>query len=597
MPMRDGVVLRADHYAPAPREVAGTPARSMAAWRSALPTVLVRTPYGRGGLVRLLAAAVAERGQHVLIQSCRGTADSGGQFEPLLRERDDGSDTLRWLGRQPWYEGRLATFGVSYVGLAHWALAPEAGRQLAGMVAMITTSDFGPPTYIGGSFSLDSVLTWAAVLAGQDRPVLANLAEQLRGLPRLQRGLDHLPLGGADEVATGNQVSFFQEWLRERDPVGGYWQARSQQASLAGIKAPVLLVGGWYDIFLPGQLYDFAALEAAGAGPRLVIGPWTHGSIDMYRRTMRSALGVLRGDQGPEIAVPDAAGPEAQLPVLIHVGGVDQWRRLPTWPPPQARSRRWYLRAGGGLGPTLDGQPPVSGAGAAGEPPGPEGPEGTEGADTAGRRVDRFRYDPADPTPALGGPRLLGQRAGRRDNRSHEARTDVLTFTSPPLPRAIEVIGPVQAVIQLQVSRPFFDVFVRLCDVDQAGRSWNICDGLTRVTPDGYEPDPSGVYAVPVSLWPAAHRFAAGHRLRIQVSGGAHPRFARNPGTGEPLEVLSGLQPVEQTIICDRDHVSFVALPECPVLGGCNPFQQRLEISCSSSAAQMSGNCPKPQSV
>lgn len=174
---------------------------------------------------------------------------------------------------------------------------------------------------------------------------------------------------------------------------------------------------------------------------------------------------------------------------------------------------------------------------------------------------DEFRYDPADPTPSLGGPLLVAQRAGPVDNRPVEARPDVLTYTSAPLTGPVEVIGPVRAEIHVRSELPYLDVFVRLCDVDRRGRSWNVCDGLVRVTPDRFPADPCGALRVPVPLWPTAYRFAAGHRLRVQVSGGAHPRWARNPGTGEPLGTAVTLRVGWRQVLHDPTHPSAVLLP------------------------------------
>jgi putative CocE/NonD family hydrolase len=173
----------------------------------------------------------------------------------------------------------------------------------------------------------------------------------------------------------------------------------------------------------------------------------------------------------------------------------------------------------------------------------------------------RFRYDPADPTPAVGGPRLVGQIAGRRDNTDLERRPDVLTFTSDRLAEPVEVTGPVTATVHLRSTRQYFDVFVRVCDVDPAGRSWNLCDGLTRVDPRRLAADPDGVLAVPVTLWPAAHRFQRGHRIRVQVSGGAHPRYARNPGTGAGLGEETELFAVEHEVLGGARYRSAVLLP------------------------------------
>ncbi|MEH1168801.1 CocE/NonD family hydrolase [Micromonospora sp. CPCC 205539] len=514
--VRDGVVLRTDHYAPA---VPGA------------PTVLIRTPYGRGGPLRLLGRLLAARGQHAVIQSCRGTGGSGGTFAPLVHERDDGVDTLDWLRRQPWWAGALGMFGISYQGFAQWALAADAGEELRAMVAVVTASATRDSTYAGESFALDAVLTWAELLHAQTVPWLARQRELKRGQPRLAAGLDHLPLAGADRVATGVTIPFFQEWLCHHAPAADYWRTRVFADRVARMRAPVVMVTGWHDIFLPAQLDDHATLRAAGARQRLVIGPWTHGSPGLFVAALTEGLAWLDEHlTGPAQARPGRAG---SAPVRVHVGGVGGgWRDLPDWPPP-AVDTHWHLHPGGEL---------------AARPPVPSAP-------------DEIRYDPSDPTPSLGGPLLVAKRAGPVDNRPIEARSDVLSYTSAPLTRPVEVMGPVRAEIHVRSDLPYLDVFVRLCDVDGRGRSWNVCDGLVRVDPDRFPVDPAGVVRVPVPLWPTAYRFAAGHRLRVQVSGGAHPRWARNPGTGEPLGDAVTLRAGWRAVLHDPEHASTVVLP------------------------------------
>ncbi|GGM39061.1 peptidase S15 [Micromonospora sonchi] len=530
--VRDGVILRTDHYAP---DLAGA------------PTVLIRTPYGRGGPMRLLGRLAAEQGFHVVIQSCRGTGGSGGVFDPFVHERDDGLDTLDWLRRQCWWCGAFGMFGASYQGFVQWALAADAGEELRAMVAVATASATRDSTYAGESFALDTVLTWTELLQAQTVPWLARQWELKRGQPRLVAALSHLPLVEADRVATGVTVPFFQEWLRHHTPRSDYWRSRVFDDRLHLVRAPVAMVSGWHDIFLPAQLRDYAALRATGARPRLIVGPWTHGSPGMFVAALREGLRWLDVHLGGA----DATGPAAtdtggggmpdearatqvrDAPVRVHVGGAGGgWRDLPDWPPP-AREVRWYLHPGRALRTAV----------AVPSPP------------------DGFWYDPADPTPSLGGPLLVAQRAGPVDNRPVEARPDVLSWTSAPLTSAVEVIGPVRAEIHLRSELPYLDVFVRLCDVDRQGRSWNVCDGLVRLDPLRASTDGAGVVAARVELWPTAHRFAPGHRLRLQVSGGAHPRYARNPGTGEPLGAAVTLHAGYREILHDPDHSSAVVLP------------------------------------
>lgn len=223
----------------------------------------------------------------------------------------------------------------------------------------------------------------------------------------------------------------------------------------------------------------------------------------------------------------------------IFVTGAKEWRSLPDWPPPDAQPQRFYLQPGRGLGRALPG---------ASEP-------------------DRYRYDPADPTPALSGPVLTGK-SRPTDNRQLEARPDVLTYTSAPLEQDLEVIGPVQADLFARSSLEHTDFFARLCDVDQRGKSLNVCDALLRVCPGHPEPAADGTLHLTIDLWPTAHRFRRGHRLRLQVSSGAHPRYARNTGSGEPLSSATKLIIADQSIYHDPDHPSAIVLSVVRAHGG-----------------------------
>ncbi len=510
---RDGVVLRADHYEPRLRGA---------------PTILVRTPYGRRGIVGLATGRVfAERGFHVLLQSCRGTFDSGGgDFEPLRYERDDGLDTLAWLEKQPWFSGELFTYGPSYLGFTQWAIAADAGDTLRGMLLSVTTAGFQDPTYAGGSYSLDTTLNWATLTANQGGSTLSFVYKQSRTQPRLRRAWSHLPLSEVDTLAAGRRIGFIQDWLRHTDPDDAYWADRVHTGTVAKVTAPAFLVGGWHDLFLPWQLRDHAALRAAGRTPRLVIGPWTHASVELHTAATRYGIeffqAITRGEPAP-------------TGVRVHVGGTGQWHDLPDWPPHQ-QSQPWYLHAGGGL--------------STAPPAGPGGPGGPS----------RYRYDPADPTPSPGGP-LLTKEAGVVDNRPVEARADVLVHTSEVLAADVEAIGPVHATVHISSTVEYFDVFVRVCDVLPSGRSENVCDGLVRVSPGLFPPDADGVRAVAVELWPTAYRWRAGHRIRVQLAGAAHPRYARHTGTGEPLSTATTLVASDHEVFHDPARASALHLP------------------------------------
>jgi hypothetical protein len=483
VPMSDGTVLLADHYLPITSQPAAT--------------VLVRCPYGRGAPFSLLQAQlVAERGFHVLLQSCRGTFGSGGQFEPMRREASDGQDTVAWLRGQSWFDGRLATFGASYLGFVQWALALDPPPELVAAVVVVGPHDFSRTAYRNGAFDLYNFLSWSDLIVHQERvnPV-SGVVRTVTADRRLRPALDRAPVteGARDLLGTG--APWFETWLEHPELTDPFWAPLQCGAALERISVPTLLIGGWQDLFLEQTIEQFGALAERGVPTRMLIGPWTH--LDTATRAGPAFIESLAWLERHAGQVPGE--PTTGHSVRYWVGGAREWRETATWPPAGQPPRRWYLGPDGTLGSK-------------------EPPDGTPAT---------FRYDPADPTPSVGGA-ILALNAGVRDNRAVEQRPDVLVFSSEPLDEPVEVIGDVTAELHVTRDNPNADLFVRLCDVDPRGRSRNVCDGIVRLT--GTDPL-SGT--VRVSLIGAAHRFSRGHRLRVQVAGGAHPRFARNPGNGQ----------------------------------------------------------------
>lgn len=508
--MPDGVVLLADRYAPR-----GVENR---------PLLLVRSPYGRRGLFGTFYGQLfAERGFQVVMQSVRGTYGSGGTLSPF-DEHDDGLATVTWLKQQPWYPGSFMTTGGSYLGFVQWAIARDAGPDLKGMAIQESASEFRSQTYTGGAYALDATLSWTDLVMHQEH---MNLLSSLLfpASRRLKPLFQRLPLRDLDQLATGQPVSFFQAWLGHNEPGDPYWETRCFDQTVQDISVPVHLMAGWYDLFLPWQLRDYRTLREHGQRPYLTIGPWSHTSPELVFSSPGEVLPWLQAVARGEVEQ------YRQAPVRVFVTGANVWRDLEDWPPPGTRVRSFYLQPGRGLAPDV---PPAS------EP-------------------DHYRYDPADPTPSVAGPLLMGK-AQPTDNRSLEARADVLTYTSAPLEQDLEVIGSVQADLFVQSSLEHTDFFVRLCDVDRQGRSINVCDALLRLAPDNPAPDPDGTRHLTFDLWPTAHRFRSGHCLRVQVSSGAHPRYARNPGSGEPLGTATRLLAASQSIYHDPTHPSAIML-------------------------------------
>ncbi|MEW1846134.1 CocE/NonD family hydrolase [Nonomuraea angiospora] len=517
VPMPDGVTLLADHYAPAGGERA--------------PVILMRSPYGRRGLFGwYYGRGFARQGFHVVIQSCRGGFGSGGLLDPLGDEHDDGLATIAWLRKQPWYGGSFAMFGPSYLGYTQWAVAPYAGPELKAMATQITASQFRDAAYVGGAFALESTLSWTTLTDGMSRR-FGGAA--LLTAPRLTRRavLSGRPVAELDLASAGRPLRFYQDLLMHHaHPDVPYWDKRDFSPKVGEVDAAVTMLGGWYDVFLPWQLKDYTAMRAAGRRPYLTIGPWYHIDTRHGRPAMAESLAWFRAH-----LLGDFSGLRPE-PVRLYVTGAEEWRDFPDWPVPGTRGQRWHLQHGFGLG--TDG--PLD------APP------------------DRFRYHPSHPTPVIGGPVLLGD-SRPRDQRRLEQRRDVLVYSSAPLESDVEMIGPVRGELFVRSSTPYVDVVVRVCDVHPDGRSYNVCEGVRRLSASD---SLDGVRRVSVDLWPIAHRFGRDHRIRVHVAAGAYPTIARNPGNGDPLGGGDGaMVPADVEVFHSPDLPSAVVLPLCAPRG------------------------------
>jgi len=500
MTMRDGVSLLGDVYLPA--EPSGQ------------PTVLLRSPYGRGSVFGLMAQAFAKRGYATVIQSCRGTFGSEGRFHPFFQESADGIDTVAWIENQPWFAGRLGLYGGSYMGQVQWAMAAELDDRLSAMAMSVTTSDFQEAIHDGGGFRLQDLLVWAYLLEHQERSHRLRNAvrERLFGDP-LKRYYAQLPVHTIDVDALGRRVDFWRDWATG-NPQDQRWAPIRFTGTIDRIKTPVSMVTGWSDFLFAYQMRDFQALRANGCTARITVGPWTHSSIGMIGESLRDAL------QWFDIHLKGARPAHAKEldRVKFWLNGPNNWREADAWPPTDTKTTQLALSADGRL---------------------------AEGHIETGLRS--FTYDPTDPTPSLAGP-MLANSKGRGDVRALCARSDVLSFDGPVLEQALDLIGDVCVTLTTSSSSPHYDLFVCLCDVDPRGRTINITDAYVRLRPS---PSPAASFRTTVLKGsPVAWQVPRGHRLRLLVSGGSFPRFARNLGVDENNGSGVAMTPVEITLHC-----------------------------------------------
>jgi uncharacterized protein len=513
VPMRDGVELVADHYAPDVPNPAGT--------------LLVRTPYPRRWPFSSLYAAIyAARGYHVILQSARGVYGSGGEFEPVVNEANDGHDTAAWLRDQPWFTGSFGTIGLSYLGFTQWALLSDPPPDLAASVIAVGPHDFHAATWGRGAFTVNDFLGWSDAMAHQeDRGLLPRLTRQLRAARIVAKVADELPMGAAARRLLGTGATWYESWLAHPCADDPYWSSRRVSEALDRVETPILLLTGWQDVFLDQTLHQYRRLRDRGVTVAMTIGAWTHGDLTTRGagRVGRESLAWL----GSHLARQPAAPRTGVRVEIVHHG----WVELPDWPPATSE-QVLYLRAAGRL---------------AGTPPAPtdfSGPTAT------------FTFNPADPTPTTGG-RLLSPAGGYREDSTLAVRADVITFTGAALVSDLTVLGAPVVELAHSCDNPNHDVFVRLSEVDAKGRSRNVSDGFRRLT------GASGTVAdtLRIELDDIAYRFRAGTRLRVLIAGGSHPRFARNLGTDEPAVTGATMMSATHTVRLGGETPSRLVLP------------------------------------
>lgn len=560
MTMTDGARLSGDLYLPGVDGAADLSRR--------YDTLLIRTPYGRSTPDQAMTAkAYTARGYAVLVQDARGTGASDGAMEPMRNEswgpNQDGAETVAWLRRQPWSSGRVVTAGPSYLGGVQLLLAAmdPPGLETA-FVQMPAVNQFeGNWVYTdGGLLDLLTAAPWADMMA----KAIASRASPLAP-HELGAAIDFPDFIGFAKSTQGQalrdipalkDVPFWHEWLDHWDDAA-YFDVNDVFSRLSNVSKPLLLYGGWFDLFLKNttRAYDSirrnAATPAARTGSCLIIGPWAHGIPLNDSRTFADsgvdylALGAAwmdhRLNEGPS---------PFRSPVTIYVMGENRWRSEAAWPLPDTHRTRLYLQSDGHAN------------GAAGD--------GVLRAEMPrhAQASDRYRSDPAHPAPSRGGHSLVG---GCVEQHPIESRNDVLVYSTPPLEEDVEVTGEVAATLFAATSGTDTDWHVKLIDVFPDGRAYNVAQGslraryrFGRAVPRPVVPGEIAEYRI--SLWSTSNVFKKGHRIRLTVSSSDFPNTDVNPNRYVDM-TRSGLKDYEvadQTIFHDPRRASFVDLPVIP---------------------------------
>ena len=556
VPMRDSIQLDTNVFHPVSS--------------SRYPAILIRTPYDKGADLLASYQSFLDHGYALIVQDVRGRYLSEGTFDPLDQEGPDGYDTLNWIARQPWSDGKVGMLGGSYLGISQWKVAVLNNPHLKAIFPIVSGSDdyldrFYSP---GGAEKLGHRLLWLS----------ENLLAPGVRRPKFEDYIYHLPLRTADRASTGQTLPIYQR-SQDHPSYDSFWKKMSVRQKLDRVHVPVFSTGGWYDNYVQSDLEAFSTLNKTpgrkSGQQRVLIGPWPHNMSIKFP-------GI---DFGPDSSAPLRAYqlewfdhwlkgiPEqdavrqysgiwhnvrsevTEAPVHIFVMGANRWRDEQDWPLTRTQYTPLYL-TGKGHANSLNGDGALEW-----KPPKKD-------------KADQFLYDPQKAVPTVGGAVCCNPKIfpwGPMDQRFVERRSDVLVYTTKPLKRALEVTGPVRVMLYAATSVPDTDFTAKLVDVFPNGEARNLTDGLTRLRyRAGLQKPvlarPGEIYPIAIDAGVTSNVFLSGHRIRLEISSSNFPRFDRNPNTGRPLADETVLKKATQTVYHSPEYASRIILPMIPEL-------------------------------
>jgi predicted acyl esterase len=503
LPMRDGIKLATDIHKPV--------------GEARHPVILIRTPYNKDGNAAIGTEGI-KRGYIVVAQDCRGRFASEGENLPFDKDKPDGYDTIEWVSKQPWCNGKIGTWGGSAVAITQFQMLASGTDKITAQHLTVGAPNLYDVIYINGVFRKSLIEDWL----------------------RIAKWSPHaLPVWVAHPT--------YDEYWRERDASRHYKRA-----------VPAVHIGGYWDIFAQATIDAFVGYQKHGdrdvrEKQKLIIGPWAHAVLhekvgELTFRDGKKPIGTahdawswfdftLKDNTSKVMAQPavtyyvlgDATDPKAP-------GNV--WRTAETWPPFKAEGTKYYLHSDRTLSrndPVINGNPLT------------------------------YIYEPANPAPTVGGIQLSIP-AGPMDQKKVESRDDVLVFTSVPLTAPLEVTGRIHAKIWVSTDVPDTDFIARLCDVYPDGRSFNLCEGAVRARfLDGLGKEKllkaGKIYLIELDLWSTSVIFNTGHRLRLQITSSSTPGYDPNPNTGAEFRSEKETRKATVKLFADKEHPSHLLLP------------------------------------
>ncbi len=488
----------------------------------------------------------------------RGRYTSEGNFEAYRNEKQDGYDVIEWIAKSEHCDGKVGTWGRSYRGYAQWLALSQGPPSLKAAVPEMTPIHSHQFFYVGGAFSY-SWLDWFVPLILPDQRRRANDTSATWEVDQASEEWEKVKMDFynyrplVDNPLLKKYAPYYYEWLTHPER-SDYWNFANVNQDFPKMKTPVLLISGWFDNVYGtlGATEAFQRMRKEGGSPeareqtRLILGPWQHGAISAGK----TRLGAMDLDAsgGMDYDAVLLRWFDQHLksetvpplpPVSIFVMGANRWRQENEWPLSRQKETSFYLRSSGSL---------------ASSSPQEEKP-------------DQYVFDPNN---ALWDPANDGSRPF--DQKEIEARSDVLVFTSTPLPEDLEATGVIAAELYVSSTARDTDFAITLCDVYPDGRSLNLTSldaGFLRMRyRNGFDKqelmEPEKIYKIRIDNLLTSNLFKKGHRIRLQITSSKTPHYDPNTNTGGNLATDKEVLKATQTVYHDREHPSRLILPVIP---------------------------------
>lgn len=506
IPVRDNVQLATDIYRPKTK--------------GAYPVILMRTPYSKENPDHnypLLCTLFASQGYVVLVQDVRGKFGSEGNFYPLRHEAPDGDDTINWICKQDWSDGKVGMLGISYLGSCAWLAASCNNPHLKTIIPMFTTQNTYQAWMDKGVPYLKDLLLWTARHLG---PYTEDVSHEYIDGHALALPISELAgkIGKADTVL---------EEILSHTTEDDYWKTVSVHHQIDKLGIPSLFISGWYDRLLETTIDDFLRTKnfhsnSPGGQSRLIIGPWGHNPVkknpdlNIKEKSADFRMQFGRLIHWFDVWLKDRQPNFDRNPISLFMTGKNKWISAEDWPLPGSKPIKLLLNGDG----SANG---VNGKGRLSLIP------------TSDVIKDEYIYDPANPAPSIDGKMYDDPNFHRRDR--HEGRDDILVYTTPVLDEDFDVAGTTKIILYISSSAPDTDFVVKVSDVRPDNYAHFVQSGFVRMryflSEDGSDRmEPDKIYRVEINLGSICHSFLKNHRIRLKITSSDFPGYSRNLNTG-----------------------------------------------------------------